>query len=236
MNILGIDASGIAGSIAYMKDNRLMGEYYICNKLTHSETIMPMMEHMKELIGIELNQLDAVAVTSGPGSFTGLRIGVTTAKALALALDIPVIGIPTLDVLAHNITHNEDAICPIMDARRGQVYTASYQWKNNELVRLTEYLAIDLEEYLQQLSDQFERVTFLGDGVWQYEDKIRQKLRERASFAPSYLMLQRAGTLTALAAIEYEKGNGIDASEFVPMYLRKSQAEREREARMNHDY
>ncbi|WP_069997273.1 tRNA (adenosine(37)-N6)-threonylcarbamoyltransferase complex dimerization subunit type 1 TsaB [Cellulosilyticum sp. I15G10I2] len=232
MNILGIDASGIAGSIAYIKDNKLIGEYYICHKLTHSETIMPMLEHLKNLIGLELNTLDAIAVTSGPGSFTGLRIGVTTAKALALALDIPVIGVPTLDVMAYNITYTPDRICPIMDARRNQVYTASYKWQDKELLRLMDYNAIDLDELLQELGSQNERIIFLGDAVWQYRDKIEAELGDNAAFAPSYLNLQRAGVLVDIAQKEYEKGNTVSASDFVPMYLRKSQAEREREARI----
>ncbi|MDF2612963.1 MAG: tsaB [Clostridia bacterium] len=236
MNILGIDASGIAGSIAYMKDNKLVGEYYICDKLTHSETIMPMMEHMKQLIGLDLSTLDAIAVTSGPGSFTGLRIGVTTAKALALALDKPIIGIPTLDAIANNITHTEHVICPMMDARRNQVYTALYQWRGKELLRLTDYLAIDIDEYLCQIAERNEKVIFLGDGVWQYRDKIEEKLEYKAEFAASYLTLQRASTLVQIASIEYDKGNSVSASEFVPMYLRKSQAEREREAREKDDH
>lgn len=236
MNILAIDASGIAGSIAYMKDNRLIGEYYICHKLTHSETIMPMMEHMKQLIGLNLEEVDAIAVTSGPGSFTGLRIGVTTAKALALALDKPVIGVPTLDVIAHNIVCTSSKICPIMDARRNQVYTACYKWEGKELLRLTEYRAIDIDDYLRELAASHENIIFLGDGVWQYKDKIKAYLAEKVEFVPSYLELQRAGTLAEIASKEYEKGNVFSASQFVPMYLRKSQAEREREAKEKGDY
>ena len=236
MNILGIDASGIAGSIAYMKDNKLVGEYYICHKLTHSETIMPMLEHMKTLIGLELNTLDAIAVTSGPGSFTGLRIGVTTAKALALALDIPVIGVPTLDAMAYNITHTPYKICPIMDARRNQVYTALYKWENRDLLKIMDYDTADLDELLQKLLSENEKIIFLGDAVWQYRDKIETTLGKNAAFAPSYLNLQRAGTLIDIAQREYKKGNAVPASDFVPMYLRKSQAEREREARIKNDH
>ncbi|MDF2593905.1 MAG: tsaB [Clostridia bacterium] len=233
MNILGIDASGIAGSIAYMKEDRLVGEYYICHKLTHSETIMPMMAHLKELIGLDLKSLDAIAVTSGPGSFTGLRIGVTTAKALAMALDIPVVGIPTLDVMANNIPHTAYMICPMMDARRNQVYTAAYKWAGKELERLTDYRAVDSDEYMKELSDKQETIVFLGDAVWPLKEKIENYLGERAVFAPSHLQLQRASALVDLAVKEYEKGHGVEAALFVPMYLRKSQAERELEAREN---
>ena len=231
MNILAIEASGIAGSVAYIKDEKLVGEYYICHKLTHSETIMPMLEHLKTIIGLELDKLDAIAVTSGPGSFTGLRIGVSTAKGLALALNLPIIGVPTLDAMAHNIIYTKDLICPIMDARRNQVYTSLYQWEAGELQRLENHQAILIEELLDKLSERSEPVIFLGDGVSVFEAVIKERLGERAIFAPSFLRLQRAGTLADIAVKEYKKGNLIDADLFTPMYLRKSQAERELEER-----
>lgn len=231
MNILAIDASGVAGSVALIRNGKLTGEYYICYKLTHSETIMPMLEHMRDLLDIELETLDAIAVTSGPGSFTGLRIGVTTAKALALALNVPIIGIPTLDTIAHNMTHTPYAICPIMDARRNQVYTALYKWQDEELFRLTEHLATDMDEYLDLLIQREEKIIFLGDGVDVFKEKIVEKLGTKAVFAPMFLNLQHASTLAEIACHKYRKGEVTEASEFVPMYLRKSQAEREKEER-----
>ncbi len=233
MNLLAIDASGIAGSIAYIKEGRLVGEYYICDKLTHSQTIMPMLEHMKKLLEIDIDTLDVIAVTSGPGSFTGLRIGVTTAKALALALNLPIIGIPTLDVIAHNMTHTTQLICPIMDARRNQVYSALYQWEEKELRRLTEYRACDLDAYLEELKQKEEAIIFLGDGIDVYREKVEVVLGNRASFAPDFLKLQRASALATVASDYFEKGEMMDASKLVPMYLRKSQAEREKEEREN---
>ena len=139
MNLLAIDASGIAGSVAYIKDGKLAGEYYFCDKLTHSQTIMPMLEHMKSLTQINLDEVDAVAVTAGPGSFTGLRIGVTAAKTLALALGVPIVGVPTLDVIAGGICFTEHFICPIMDARRNQVYTGIYKFEAGKLVVLQDH-------------------------------------------------------------------------------------------------
>lgn len=239
MNILALDTSGVAGSVAYMKDGKLMGEYYICHKLTHSETIMPMLEHMKALIQIDLEEVDAVAVTNGPGSFTGLRIGVTTAKALGLALNIPVIGVPTLDAMAYNMTHTDYLICPIMDARRGQVYTSLYKWEQGELRRLVPHTACDMEAYLEELAQREEAVIFLGDGVAVHEEKIKSRLKEAALFAPSFLSLQRASTVAEVATVLYERGEAVSAAELVPIYLRKSQAEREREERLqkeNHEH
>lgn len=235
MNILAIDASALAGSVAYFKEGKLVGEYYICHKLTHSETIMPMLEHLKSLIGIELETLDAIAVTSGPGSFTGLRIGVTTAKALALALNVPIVGIPTLDALAHNMTLVDAMICPIMDARRNQVYTAVYKWKGEALERITDHLACDMDEHLDYLKTLDEKVIFLGDGVDVHRERIVEKLGDKAIFAPLFLNLQRASVLGEAACKAYEKGEACDAATFVPIYLRKSQAEREREERLQQE-
>lgn len=233
MNLLAIDASGIAGSVAYIKDGKLAGEYYICDKLTHSQTIMPMLEDMKSLLNINLEEVDAVAVTSGPGSFTGLRIGVTAAKALAFALEVPIIGVPTLDVMAHGMVFTDYLICPIMDARRNQVYTALYKWQENTLNRLTEHLAADIEAYLVELSEREEKIIFLGDGVGVYKEKIEDILGDRAIFAPSFCNMQHASVLADIAAGLYAEGKAEDPSLFVPMYLRKSQAEREKEEREN---
>lgn len=235
MNLLAIDASGIAGSVAYLKDGKLAGEYYFCDKLTHSQTIMPMLEHMKSLIQIDLDTVDAVAVTAGPGSFTGLRIGVTAAKALALALNVPIIGVPTLDVMANGIPFTEHYICPIMDARRNQVYTALYKGTEGKVERLTEHMATDINDYLESLKERDGKIIFLGDGVAVYRETITSLLgAERALFAPSFCNLQHASVLAAVAEQLYHEGKSEDPSTFVPIYLRKSQAEREKEEREKH--
>ena len=231
MNLLAMDASGIAGSVAYIKDGKLVGEYYICDKLTHSQTIMPMLEEMKALLNINLEEIDAVAVTSGPGSFTGLRIGVTAAKALALALEVPIIGVPTLDTMAHAMVYTDYLIAPIMDARRNQVYTALYKWESGVLNRLTEHMAVDIESYIDDLNKRQEKIIFLGDGISAYEEKIKEVLGEKAVFAPSFCQLQRASVLAHVATERYKRGEVEDPSLFVPIYLRKSQAEREKEER-----
>ena len=231
MNLLAIDASGIAGSVAYIKNGKLAGEYYFCDKLTHSQTIMPMLEHMKSLISINLDEVDAVAVTAGPGSFTGLRIGVTAAKTLALALDVPIVGVPTLDVIAGGVCFTEHFICPIMDARRNQVYTAVYQYQEEGLKRLTDHMAADINAHLEMLKSYEGKVIFMGDGVGIYKEQIQEALGGQALFAPCFCNLQHASVLGAMAERLYAEGKGEDPSTFVPMYLRKSQAEREKEER-----
>lgn len=231
MNILALDASGIAGSVAYIKAGKLVGEYYICDKLTHSQTIMPMLEHMKQLLEINLDEIDAIAVTSGPGSFTGLRIGVTAAKSLALALDVPIIGVPTLDTLAYAIRETEALICPLMDARRHQVYTALYEWKEGELIKLIEDSALDIEALFDKVKAFDREVVFLGDGVQVYKELIKTTFKEKALLAPSFLNMQRASVLADISIKLFKEGKVEDPSLFTPIYLRKSQAEREKEER-----
>lgn len=229
MKILAIDAAGTSGSVAYLEDGKLVGEYYLCNKLTHSQTIMPMMEHLKGIIGMNFEKLDAIAVTSGPGSFTGLRIGVATAKAMAMALNVPIVGIPTLDVIATNIQFTEAIVCPIMDARRGQVYTALYEYDEEGVRRISDHLGIQMSELLSKLNEDSRQVIFLGDGVDVFKATIQENLGSRAVFAPSFMRMQRAGVLAELGAQAFARGEGEDPNLFVPMYLRKSQAERELE-------
>lgn len=233
MNIIAIDASGVAGSVAYIANGKIVGEYYVCHKLTHSQTIMPMLEHLKGMIGIEMEQVDAVAVTSGPGSFTGIRIGVATAKAIAMALNVPIIGIPTLDVMANNMTFTDAIICPIMDARRNQVYTAYYEWQGEELMKISDYLNIEIDRVLEELALTKRPVIFVGDGIPVFKDKIQEKLGDHGKFAPAFLEMQRAGTLAHLAKSAYKNGEVSNPDTFVPMYLRKSQAERELEEKQN---
>ncbi|OOB76953.1 MAG: tRNA (adenosine(37)-N6)-threonylcarbamoyltransferase complex dimerization subunit type 1 TsaB [Epulopiscium sp. Nuni2H_MBin003] len=227
MNIIAIDSSSIAGSVSLIQDGLIIGEYYICDKLTHAETIMPMLENLKQMV--DINTINAIAVTSGPGSFTGLRIGIATAKAMALAADVPIIGIPTLDVLAYNMITTDKLICPIMDARRNQVYTCIYKVENGELIRLTDYLAIDINELLQQVLQYNQDAIFVGDGIRIYKDNIKTTLKNRAHFVPPFFEMQRASVLAYMASLEYAKGNIQNADDFTPMYIRKPQAERELE-------
>ncbi|ONI38490.1 tRNA (adenosine(37)-N6)-threonylcarbamoyltransferase complex dimerization subunit type 1 TsaB [Candidatus Epulonipiscium fishelsonii] len=231
--IIAIDASGLAGSVSAIKEGNLLGEYYICNELTHAQTIMPMLEDLKRILNLNLGEVKAIAVTSGPGSFTGLRIGVTTAKALALSLEVPIIGVPTLDVLANGVPFTDYLICPIMDARRNQVYTALYKWNETELEQLVEYQAIDIDIIIG-IIEQFDmNVIFVGDGVDVYKSHIKNILKDSAKFMPSFLKMQHSSVLAYLANKLYKEGQVEDADSFTPLYIRKSQAERELEEREN---
>ena len=228
MKILGIDASGMVASVAIVEDDIVVGEYSTNFKKTHSQTLLPMLEELKKMIALDLDTIDAIAVAAGPGSFTGLRIGSATAKGLGLALDKPLVGIPTVEALAYNLYDVNGLICPIMDARRKQVYTGIYRYEDHKLMTVKDQMAVGIEELLSMLNEMGEAVTFLGDGVPVFKDIIADKLTVPFSFAPAHLSRQRAGAVGALGVLYYKEGRTETAAEHKPDYLRVSQAERER--------
>lgn len=230
MRILGIESSSLVASVAVVEDGITMGEYSANFKKTHSQTLLPMIDSMVSLLGIELSSIDAIAVSGGPGSFTGLRIGSATAKGLGLALDKPLIHVPTVDGMAYNMFGASGLICPIMDARRNQVYTGIYRFEK-EFETVMEQDAMDIGELIDRLNTMGERVIFLGDGVPVYEEQIREKMNVPYDFAPAHVNRQRAASIAALGTVYFAEGKTETAAEHEPDYLRKSQAEREREER-----
>ena len=230
MNLLTIDASGVAGSVAYMQDGKISGEYYICDKLTHSQTIMPMLEDMRDLLQIDLEKVDAIAVTAGPGSFTGLRIGIATIKTLAQACNKPVIGVNSLESLATNFLMCKDTlICPIIDARHEEVYNALYE---NDMT-VSEPRVISLDNLFDELESTGKNVIFCGDGVLNYADKITSKNRANWSIASQNLSMQKASSLCQVAYVKAMDGVYDDLYTLLPLYLRRSQAERELDRKNN---
>lgn len=229
MKILAVDTSSTVAAVAVTEDTRLLGEFSINHKKTHSQKLLPM---IKELMsGLELGpaEIDFYAASSGPGSFTGLRIGVTTIKAMAYAVQKPVISIPTLDALAYNIPITQSLICPMMDARNNQVYTALYKWEKSSQVKLTEYMGIPITELVQLIKGKNSRVIFVGDGVEIHREFLTSELAENSEFAPENLLLQKAASVAQLAHIKAIEGLQESCFDMVPFYLRKSQAERELE-------
>ena len=202
-------------------------------KLTHSQTLLPMLNEVIKRTSFEMEDIDAIAVAKGPGSFTGLRIGAATAKGLGLALNKPIVPVPTVDGLAYQLFGTSKIICPMMDARRKQVYTGFYRFEGGEMKVLKEQCAQSVEDTLDQLRKYNEPVIFLGDGVPVYHDEIMEKMGESAIFAPAHANRQRAAAVGALAQVYFAQGIYESADEFVPDYLRKSQAEREREERLH---
>ncbi len=233
MKILALDSSGLVASVAIVEDGTLVAEYTVHYKKTHSQTLLPMLEAVKEMIELDLSTIDAIAVAAGPGSFTGLRIGSATAKGLGLAMNCPIIEIPTVDGLAYNLYGTDKIVCPLMDARRGQVYTGLYEFVRSAKDALTmealrEQCAVDISEIIAEINAENRAVIFLGDGVPVFAERIREEIKVPYSFAPAHMNKQRAGAVGALAGIYYEKGLMVSAAEHEPEYLRMSQAERER--------
>lgn len=231
MKILAIDSSGLVASLAVWENNLLLAEYTVNYKKTHSQTLLPMLDEISRMIDLDLDTVDAIAVTKGPGSFTGLRIGSATAKGLGLALKKPVIPVATVDTLAYNLVYAPGYICPIMDARRSQVYTGIYSFEGQEMKTVMEQVPMAVAELAEKLNQLDGPVILLGDGVPVYEKMLSELLTVPYSFAPAHMNRQRAGSLAALAAVLYTNGEAVSAMEFQPDYLRVSQAERERAER-----
>lgn len=228
MKILALDSSGIVASVAVVEDDVLLGEYTVNYKKTHSQTLLPMMDQVVKMIELDMDTIDAIAVAAGPGSFTGLRIGAATAKGLGLALDKPLLSIPTVEGLAYNLYDTPGLICPIMDARRSQVYTGIYRFANHKLEKIQDQCAIGIEELLGKLNQLEETVVFLGDGVPVFANQIEEMAKFPYSFAPAHLNKQRAAAVAVLGMEYYKEGKLETAAEHRPDYLRVSQAERER--------
>ena len=231
MRILALDSSGLVASVAVVEDgavdDQVIAEYTVNYKKTHSQTLLPMLDEIVKMTELDLHTVDAIAVAGGPGSFTGLRIGSATAKGLGLALEKPLIHIPTLEGL----------VCPIMDARRGQVYAGIYEFDGQKLHILEDQMAVPIEELGEKLKKYLKegrRVTFLGDGVPVHKTKIKEEILpgEAVTFAPANMNRQRAASVGTLGMQYYKEGKIETAMEHEPDYLRVSQAERERKERL----
>lgn len=231
MRILAIESSGLVASVAVVEDDQTLAEYTVNYKKTHSQTLLPMLDEVVKMIELDLNSIDAIAVSGGPGSFTGLRIGSATAKGLGLALDKPLIHIPTLDGLAYNLYGSKDIVCPIMDARRSQVYTGLYTFADEKLRVLEKQMAIPVAELIERLNGWGQPVVFLGDGVPVYQEDLDAGLTVPHTYAPAHMNRQRAAAVGTLGIQYYKLGRTETAVEHQPDYLRVSQAERERAER-----
>ena len=229
MRILALDSSGLVASVAAVEkieeEEQVIAEYTVNYKKTHSQTLLPMLDTVSDMIELDLKTIDAIAVAGGPGSFTGLRIGSATAKGLGLAMNKPLIHIPTI-------------VCPIMDARRGQVYTGIYEFCGNELVVLEDQMAISIEELGDHLKKYDKRIIFLGDGVPVFRARLTDEILAEEikagrdiQFAPANMNRQRAASVGTLGLRYYAAGKTETAMEHEPDYLRLSQAERERKER-----
>ncbi len=225
MKILAIDTSAVTATACIADENKTLGEISYTTALTHSQTIMPMIDELLKNLNLSSGDIDVFACSNGPGSFTGLRIGIGTIKGLAFGADKPVIGISTLEALSYNVPFSDCIISPIMDARRNQVYNAFYRFINGKMECILEPRAISIEDLALEVK---EKTVFVGDGVLPYKEKLTELLGDNALFAPNNLCLQRASSVAA-AAFGKE---AIHPRELTAIYLRKSQAERELEEKI----
>jgi len=232
MKLLGIDSSGMTASAAIVSGDILVAEFTVNNKQTHSQTLLPMIDQVVKMSGIGLEELDGIAVAAGPGSFTGLRIGSSTAKGMALALNKPIIPVPTLEGMAYRMAGFGGVICPLMDARRNQVYTGIYRMSGSRMECLLEQCAVDILDITAKVNELNENVVFLGDGVPVHRAVLEEKIKVSYQFAPLHLNRQSAASVAALGMIYMEEGKIEDAKDHKPIYLRQSQAERERAERL----
>jgi tRNA threonylcarbamoyladenosine biosynthesis protein TsaB len=215
--ILAIDSSAITASAALTDGDKVLKSEFVNAGLTHSETLLPMIKRV--LQGADISALDGIAITAGPGSFTGVRIGVATAKGIAFKNDIPCISVSTLEAIAHNFTNENCIVCAVMDARRMQFYNALFEIKNGRCIRLCNDRAIAIEDLREELKG-YDKVVIAGDGARLCDENLGL---ENAVLAPDDKIYQNAVSV-ARAAENKEK---IPASQLMPVYLRQSQAERE---------
>lgn len=232
MKILGMDSSGLVASVAIVENDILVAEYTVNHKKTHSQTLLPMLEEVTRMSELDLESIDAIAVAAGPGSFTGLRIGVATVKALGLALDKPVVSVPTCHGLAFNLWGTDKLVCPILDARRNQVYTGVYEFVDGKLQVVRDQDAMGIDELVEYLKTLNRKIVFVGDGIPVYGDYIRENMRNSCEFAPAGFNRQRASSVATYGLKLFEEGKFENADDHKPIYLRKSQAEREREEQL----
>ena len=234
MTILALDSSGLVASVAIIAEGTLLAEYTVNYKKTHSQTLLPMLDEIVRMVDLDKKAIDAVAVAAGPGSFTGLRIGSATAKGLGLALGKPIIEVPTLAGIAYNLGFVRGLVCPVMDARRQQVYSGIYRFEGDRLITVRDQVPISVSELIAELNGMDDALTsegviFLGDGVPVLREEADRMLSLPHAYAPAHLSMQRAGAVGVLAAQLFAEGHFVPAEKHVPIYLRKSQAEQQRD-------
>jgi len=223
MKVLGIDTSTTCGSIGLVHDESVISEYLLNLSVTHSERLLDAIDLVLGKARCALADLDGFAISLGPGSFTGLRIGVSTVKGLAYAVQKPVVGVSTLDVLASQVSPTPYLICPVIDARKGEVYSAFYRYADsNRLKRLSEYQAIKPEVLFGTLK---EPTIFLGDGVKTYGGDLRNSLKPFAVFSPAALHVPHGSAVARLGIEPLLRGEFLDLAGFTPLYVRPSDAE-----------
>jgi len=227
MKILAIDTSTMLGGIAITDDSLgLIAEVRLNVKSTHSERLMTEIDHVLTQAGLTLSDMDVFAVAIGPGSFTGLRIGLSTVKGLSYATGKPIVSVPTLEALAWNFPYCNYPVCTMLDARKKEVYAALFLWDNNGFIRLIDEVAINVKELFKNVgSFSHERVIFTGEGVLLYRDKIIEGIGGKAILAPHEKMIPSPANVASLGIKKAQEGKFSEPISLVPFYIRRSEAE-----------
>jgi tRNA threonylcarbamoyladenosine biosynthesis protein TsaB len=221
-----VETSTLTGAVALVAGDTLLAECRLNVAVTHSERLLPAVDHVLTAAGLGLAEVDALAVAMGPGSFTGLRIGISTVKSLAFATGKPVVGVPTLDALAWMLPYAAHPVCPILDARKGEVYAGLYRTHTGRLERLWEPRAIAPEALAERLAREVPGpVVFVGDGAAPCADLLRRILGGEARLPPPALRLPTAVTVADLGRAALERGERVEPADLLPLYVRRSEAE-----------
>lgn len=229
MKILALDSSAVVGSVALCEDTRMIAHYTLNTGNTHSQTLLPMIESALKSAEWEIDDLDLLAVSQGPGSFTGVRIGIATVKGLAFGKNIPCAGVSTLEALAYNLRYYNGILCPVMNARRAQVYNALFACENGVLTRLCPDRAISIAELDGELVSMDQPVYLVGDG---YDITLDGLEKTTVVPVPDELRYQSGYSVALCGLAAYKRGESVDDATLAPVYLRPSQAERERNERL----
>lgn len=225
MKILALDSSGTNCSVSLVEDEKVITNFNLNNGITHSETLVPLIDELFKFSKMSINEVDAFACSIGPGSFTGLRIGIATIKGFALSLNKPVISVPTLLSLAYNVPYFDGIVCTVLDARNDNVYSALFNVKGKPEM-IGDYITDTIDTLISELKKYNSNILFVGDGSVSFKEKFENEFKERAFFMPSHLNEQ---TALSVAKAAYDKAilNDYDSVDAMhPLYLRKSQAER----------
>jgi tRNA threonylcarbamoyladenosine biosynthesis protein TsaB len=222
MYFLGIDTSTKTCSIAVTKGGSLVTEMTLCNNLSHSRKLLSLIDDTLEKSGTDIRHIDGIAVSTGPGSFTGLRIGIGTVKGLCMAAPKPIIGVSTLEVLSYPVSGHSSLICPLLDARKKEVYTSFFKYKNNKLTRLSEDMVISPLELLKKID---EKTVFIGEGAEVYRNLISEKLNDLAVFLPKSFNQPRGVSVAEVGMMKYKEGELLSLHDLKPAYIRRSEAE-----------
>ncbi len=231
MTILAMDTSAKAASVCLASEEKIIGEFFINTSLTHSQTLVPMIEQLCEKSEVSMESIDAVAINAGPGSFTGVRIGVAAAKGIAFQHNIPCVSVSTLESMAYNMLGSDCVVCALMDARCSQVYNAMFRVTEERVERLCDDRAISLTDLKLDLRNYTEKVVFVGDGA-RIAFKSLENPPENVFLAPIDRISQNAVSVACAAFKQIKKGNTLTPAELMPVYLRLPQAQRELNKKM----